>query len=89
MVNTTIELAPHDKEIAIIVNQNIKEIEDAICKALEKGQMQGFISKKHSAESLAHYLFNCMSGIRVASRSVPNKEVLDDIVTITLSVLKD
>lgn len=88
IVNTTIELAPHDKDIALIINQNMMDIEKALCVAIKKGQEEGVFSKSQSALSLARFIFNSISGLRVASKSGADKKVFDDIVKVSLSVLK-
>ena len=87
MVNSTIELAPHDKEVAEIVNQNMQDVEDALCRAIKKGQDAGVFSRSQTARALARFLFNNISGIRVASKSGSDKKVYDDIVKVALSVL--
>jgi TetR/AcrR family transcriptional repressor of nem operon len=88
MVNTTIELAPHDKDVAAIINQNMTDIENALCLAIKKGQEEGVFSKKQSALSLARFVSNSISGLRVAAKLGTEKRVYDDIVKVTLSVLK-
>lgn len=88
IVNSAIELAPHNSEIAKIVNANMQDIEDALCRAIKKGQEVGQFSKNHSARSLARFIFNTISGLRVASKSGADKKVFDDIVKVTLSALK-
>jgi len=88
MVNTGVELAPHDNEIAKIVTENGQNIESTFKVAIEKGQELGQIPKTHDAESLARFIHNNISGLRVAVKSNTEKKALDDIVKICLSVLK-
>ncbi len=88
VVNTTVELAPHDKEIASIINENMNDIEDALCLGIKKGQEQGVFTKHQNARAFARFLFNNISGLRVAAKSGADKKVFDDIVRVTLSVLK-
>jgi TetR/AcrR family transcriptional repressor of nem operon len=88
VVNTTIELAPHDTDIAAIIHQNMHDIEHALLLAIEKGQALGQFSKKQSSLALARFVFNSISGLRVAARAGADKKVFDDIVSVTLSVLK-
>ena len=88
LVNSTIELAATDKEIAKIVNENMQDIQDAFCRIIKKGQDAGQFNSNNSALSLSRFLFNAISGIRVASKSGADKKVYDDIVKVTLSVLK-
>lgn len=88
LVNTSVELGPHDQQIAKIVCDQETVIETAFEKAILKGQEKGQISKKHSAESLARFLYNNISGLRVAVKSKVSKATLDDVIKVSLSVLK-
>ncbi|KAF2342673.1 TetR/AcrR family transcriptional regulator [Flavobacterium tistrianum] len=81
MVNSSVELAMHDPEIAKIVHDNQKTVEDIFCKAIKKGQELGQISDKQEARSLARFIFNNYSGIRVLARTGErDKQVYDDIL---------
>ncbi len=88
MVNSSVELAPHDKEIAGMIGSNTVEVEDALYRAIKKGQANGQFNTQFSARTLARFLFNNISGIRVAAKSGADKKVYDDIVKVILSVLK-
>lgn len=88
MVNSSVELAMHDQEIAKIVQNNGKVMEEVFTNAVQKGQDLGHISKKMEAQVLARFIFNNYSGIRVLARSgEKDKQVYDDIVKAMLSVL--
>ncbi|MFC0778408.1 TetR/AcrR family transcriptional regulator [Flavobacterium sp. HJSW_4] len=81
MVNSAVELAMHDPEIAKIVHDNQKMVEDIFSKAIKKGQESGQISDKQEARSLARFIFNNYSGIRVLARAGErDKQVYDDIL---------
>jgi TetR/AcrR family transcriptional repressor of nem operon len=87
MVNTTVELAMHDQEIADIVSKNRQEVEDVFFNAVKKGQDLGQISKANDARLLSRFIFNNYSGIRVLARSAgTEKKVFDDVVKVILSV---
>jgi TetR/AcrR family transcriptional regulator, transcriptional repressor for nem operon len=88
MVNSAVELAPHDKDVAKIVDQNMKSIESALSKALKKGQDQGIISDKHAPTTMARFIFNCISGLRVAAKSGATKAVYDDVIEMTIAALE-
>ncbi len=88
MVNSSIELAPHNSEIAEIVNSNMQDIEDALVRLIKKGQESGQFTKRNTPRSFARFVFNAISGLRVASKSGTEKKVFDDIVKVTLSALK-
>jgi len=81
MVNSAVELAMHDTDIAKIVNDNRKIMEEVFYTAVKKGQELGQISSKQEARSLARFIFNNYSGIRVLARAGErDKQVYDDIL---------
>lgn len=88
MVNSSVELAMHDDEIAKIVKDNSKVMDEVFTKAVKKGQAAGHISKTIDARVLARFIFNNYSGIRVLARSGErDKQVYDDIVKALFSML--
>ncbi|WP_343707989.1 TetR/AcrR family transcriptional regulator [Flavobacterium sp.] len=87
MVNSAVELAMHDPEIAKIVHDNQKVVEDIFCNAVKKGQESGQISDRQDARSLARFIFNNYSGIRVLARAgEKDKQVYDDILKAIFSL---
>jgi len=81
MVNSAVELAMHDPEIGKIVHDNQKSVEEVFYQAIKKGQESGQISDKQEARSLARFIFNNYSGIRVLARAGErDKQVYDDIL---------
>ena len=87
MVNSSVELAMHDSEIAKIVTDNQKTMEEVFYKAVKKGQDSGQISTKMEARLLARFIFNNYSGIRVLARAgEKDKQVYDDILKAMFSV---
>jgi TetR/AcrR family transcriptional repressor of nem operon len=88
MVNSSVELAMHDEEIAKIVKNNSQIMEEVFTKAVQKGQDSGHISKANSARVLARSIFNTYSGIRVLARTGErDKQVYDDIIKAMFSIL--
>ncbi|OMQ11970.1 TetR/AcrR family transcriptional regulator [[Flexibacter] sp. ATCC 35103] len=88
MVNSSVELAMHDEEIAKIVKNNSQIMEDVFTKAVQKGQDSGHISKANTARVLARSIFNTYSGIRVLARTGErDKQVYDDIIKAMFSIL--
>jgi len=88
IVNSRIELAAHDAEIAEIISESRAAMEDGFLRAVERGQMSGQISQKQSARALASFLVNNLWGLKTYGKSDPEKSVIDDTVNIILSVLK-
>lgn len=87
IVNTTIELAPHEKDIAELVNQNRVDMEEMFTLAIKKGQDQGVFTNNHSARTLARFIINTIWGLRVTAKAGASRKVFDDVVKLTLSVL--
>ncbi|QLE00061.1 TetR/AcrR family transcriptional regulator [Galbibacter sp. BG1] len=84
MVNTAIELAPHDEEILTIVQQNRKNIIAAISKAIQKGIDVKELSEKNDPEALANYFYTLINGLRVEGKVVKDQKSYDDTLKIAL-----
>lgn len=88
MVNSSVELAMHNEEIAKIVKSNSRKMEEVFTNAVKKGQEAGTISKQHKPSVLARFIFNNYSGIRVLARAGErDKQVYDDIVNTLFYIL--
>lgn len=88
MVNSKVELAPHDEEVAAIVKENREALENAFTAAIKRGQEMGQLSKENPPRSLARFIMNNLWGLTVHSKSGADKKVFDDIIRITMSVIK-
>ncbi len=88
MVNSTIELAPHDEEIRQIVMANEENIRAVFEKALRKGQARGQISTKRSPQALARFLLHSITGLRVAIRAKSPQALIDDIIDVSMDILE-
>ena len=87
MVNTLNEVAPHDPEVAAIVQENRQALEDAFARAVRRGQQQGSITKLQPPRALARYLQNSLWGLTTNLKLGIDKKIAADIVKVTLSVL--
>ena len=88
MVNSIMELATHDEEIAEIVKENREALENGFTGAIKRGQEAGQISKEHTPRSLARFIMNNLWGLTAHSKSGADKKVFDDIIRLTMSMLK-
>lgn len=88
MVNSAVELGTVDSDVAAIANDIMKDTEDMIAKAIEKGQQQGVFTKTHSARSLSRFIFNSLNGLRVTMKFDASKKMFEDIVNVCLASLK-
>ncbi len=88
MVNSKVELAIHDEEVAAIVKENREALENAFTGAIKRGQEKGQLSKDNQPRALARFIMNNLWGLTVHSKSGADKKVFDDIIRMTLSVVK-
>ena len=88
MVNTALELSPHDKKVATIVNQTFAYIEkNFFRKMIKKGQITGEISEAVVSTTTAQTLLSLLIGLCVLSRSDENKPVMQAIVSQVKALL--
>ncbi len=88
LVNTTVELAPHDEEIATLIADNQKLVEEAFIRALSRAQQQGLISQDLNLQSTVSFLMTTLSGMRVLGRQTYEPEPFKAVVDIALSILQ-
>lgn len=88
MVNTALELSPHDQKVATIVNQTFVYIEkNFFRKMIKKGQVIGEISEAVISTTTAQTLLSLLIGLCVLSRSETNKPVMQAIVSQVKALL--
>ncbi len=79
LVNTALELSPHDPEISEIVRASLAEMEGFFRRMVAKGQAAGEISANLKPVETARALLGLFVGLRVLSRSRPEKALLRSI----------
>lgn len=87
MVNSTAELAHCDAEVASRSNGRRVKVEDLFYQAVANSQAAGELSTEQDPRALARFLFSAMQSIAVTVKTRPDRQVLEDIVNVTLSVL--
>lgn len=85
MTNSTVELVSQDLETAERAKFNRECIEDIFQQALIQAQNSGEIAKEADPRALARFLFNTVQGLRVVTKVTAERDVLEDIVKVTLS----
>jgi len=71
MINTVLEVAPHNEMVRKRVQQYLNAIEDRFRQALEAAQATGELAANKNAAQLAKYLMINIWGIRVLQRMSP------------------
>ena len=87
LVNTGIEIAPHDPEFRKIVTKEFSLLEDFFRGRVEAGQTSGAIRSDVPAGELAKMLLSVLLGLRVLARSRPQRAVLEGAVRAALAVI--
>ncbi|MDL4817618.1 TetR/AcrR family transcriptional regulator [Actinomadura opuntiae] len=87
VVNTTIELAPRDPDVAGRLAKDQEKRLAALRAAIEAGQRSGEIDAGRDAEALAHFVIAAISGLRVAARGGADERTLEAIAETALAAI--
>lgn len=87
VVNSAVELAPHDPDIASRVAANASGSEEAFYGVLLRARATGEIPQDRDPRALARFFSNALKGLRVSTRMGTEEAVLRDVIRVTLSVL--
>ena len=87
VTNSTAELASRDRGTATRVSAVLARIEAAFHRAVIRAQNAGEIDPARNARALARFLTSSAQGLSVMAKTSPDRAVLEDIVTVTLSAL--
>ena len=87
LINTALELSPHDEEIAGIVGQGIADMEAFFRRMIEAGQEAGEISADVDAVETSRALLGLFIGLRVLSRSRPEEALLRSVARQAAAML--
>ena len=81
IINTAMELSPYDDRVAKFVSQSFAQIEKQFfLKMIKRGKASGEISKSVLPVMTARTLLSLFIGLRVLSRSSPQKVLLQSIM---------
>ncbi|MEU0939212.1 TetR/AcrR family transcriptional regulator [Embleya sp. NPDC005971] len=87
VVNTAIELAGRDPEVALLLKRDYARRHAAIKAAIDSGRLAGEVDRDKDAGALAHAVIGTVSGIRLAARSGVDRAGLEAIANTTLGAL--
>lgn len=87
LVNTALEIAPHDPELAAEVATHLGEIEAFFRRAVIAAQQNGSVPPDRAPADLARLLLGVTLGVRVLARSNPQRELLEGVVRPALALL--
>jgi TetR/AcrR family transcriptional repressor of nem operon len=87
LVNSALEVAPHDAELGDEIALRLAEIEAFFRRAIKSGQMDGSIPKERNTRDLARLLLGALLGIRVLARVRPERALLEGVARPALGLL--
>jgi TetR/AcrR family transcriptional repressor of nem operon len=87
-VNTAVELAPHDEQVAERISRYVRRTEGASAHQRALEHATGEIPADKDPKALARFLVNTLHGVRVLARAGVDRAVLDDSVRTALEVLR-
>jgi TetR/AcrR family transcriptional regulator, transcriptional repressor for nem operon len=87
LVNSALEMAPHDPEFQKIIAGVLNRIEMFVLTCIKAGQADGTITRSMPAENLARHLLGVLTGVRVLARARPERALLEGALAPALALL--
>lgn len=87
LVNSALEMAPHDLEFRDAVADVFKRVEQFFLRCVCAGQKDGTITQAQSPEDLARMMLSVHLGIRVLARIRPERDLLEGLVRPVFAIL--
>ena len=84
VTNTAVEEAPRDEEIAALIDESLRRVEDALYDAVRSGQSDGSVAADVDPRAAARFLAAMINGLRVMARVGRDERTLRDIVVTAL-----
>jgi AcrR family transcriptional regulator len=88
VVNTLVELADKDAEVARTLADDYRRRFVALREALARGQREGEVDQVPDAATLAHFVIASLSGIRVSARAGVDRAALRAIAATVLDTVR-
>lgn len=89
LVNSALEIAPHDPEFQRLVAEAFVAIEAFLRRCVVAGQRAGTIAAAQSAEDLARLMLGALIGLRVLARARPERALLEGVLRPVFALLDD
>jgi TetR/AcrR family transcriptional repressor of nem operon len=87
MVNSMVELSPHDADTRALAALHAREIEGMFASRLSAAQRKGEIARSKDPVALARFLYHTILGLSVASRALGEKASLKETARLALLAL--
>jgi TetR/AcrR family transcriptional regulator, transcriptional repressor for nem operon len=87
LVNSALEVAPHQKELGAVIAKQFGEIEAFFKRRILAAQADGTTPRGLDASDTARLLLGILLGVRVLARSAPNRSLIEGVVRPALALL--
>jgi len=87
LVNSALEVAPHDKKLGGLIADRLAELEAFFRRSIRRAQAEGTVPRKPVANDLARLLLGVVLGIRVLARVRPERASLESLARPVLALL--
>lgn len=87
LINSALEVAPHDAELGAEIAERLGEIEAFLRRSVQAAQADGSVPKSRNSREIARLLLGVLLGIRVLARSKPDRALLEGVVRPALALL--
>lgn len=87
LINSALELAPHDRKLCAVITDRLAEIEAFFHRSIKAGQADGAVPPGRVAKDIARLLLGVLLGIRVLARSNPERALLEGVARPALALL--
>jgi TetR/AcrR family transcriptional repressor of nem operon len=89
IINTALELEAHDTQMRAAVAQSLKSIEAFFFDRIQAGQADGSIDTRLDARRTAQSMLSSVIGLRVLSRSRPERALLQNVADAAMAPVLD
>ena len=87
LINSALEVAPHDRELGALIADRLAEIEAFFYRSIKAAQAEGAVPRDRVAKDIARLLLGVLLGIRVLARSKPERALLEGVARPALALL--
>lgn len=87
ITNVTVEIAPHDPEVAKAMKSALTHTEAALRKTLDRAVEEREINAKADTRALARFLLNTMQGLVVLGKAKLGKKTSSDVIEVAMAAL--
>lgn len=87
MVNSMVELSPHDADTRAMAQAHAREIEGLFASRLSAAQRQGDLAPTKDPVALARFFYHTILGLAVSSRALGDKDSMRQTAQLALQAL--